>query len=301
MVMELADLALFVRPDLLVLPETFPSCGVSHRQVTEVAEAIDGHTVTVAAERARRGRCYVICPLFLRRGNDVFNSAVVLGRDGSLVGTYDKLQPVTSTPDYTIMESGVTPGAAPRTFDLDFGRIGVQICFDLCFPDAWAELARQGARLVVWPSAYNGGFPLRALAALHHYYVISAVGTERAKIIDPCGTVLAETQGLTNVVWRDVNLDFAVCHTDFNYAIPDRILATYGDRVEVRMHQDEGYFLVEPRDPAITTDHLRQTLGFIDRADYFARHRAAYACLQHHGTAAPQVPPHGARSQYSKR
>ena len=39
-----------------------------------------------------------------------------------------------------------------------------------------------------------------------------------------------------NVICRDVNLDYAVCHYDFNYSIPDRIMEAYPGRVEIRPH-----------------------------------------------------------------
>ena len=41
----------------------------------------------------------------------------VIGRSGEVVGIYDKLSPVTTTPDYTSFEDGITPGDEPCVFD----------------------------------------------------------------------------------------------------------------------------------------------------------------------------------------
>lgn len=46
------------------------------------------------------------------------------------------------------MEGGATPGDARPVFNCDFGKLGIQICYDMEFDDGWAELARRGAELV---------------------------------------------------------------------------------------------------------------------------------------------------------
>lgn len=296
-ILQLLDRALRHGPDLVCLPETFTQPMAAYGSVAEIAEPLDGPTVAAAAERARRHRCYVICPLFCRRGDACYNSAVVLDRAGEVAGIYDKARPVTTSADYTVFESGVTPGGPVPVFDLDFGRIGIQICFDAGFPEQWQRLADLGARLVFWPSAYNGGFPLQVYAALHRYYVVSAVKTEASRIIDPCGSVLERTDSLVNVVVRDINLDFAVCHDDFNYSIPDLLLAAYPGRVEIRSHVDSGLFLVEPTDPALTVAALQQEFGFETTAQYFERHRVGQRALP---DAPPQTAAHGERPMYSK-
>ena len=301
-VLSLLDLALKQNPDVVCLPETFATAGVPG-SAADLAETVPGPTIDACAERARRARCYVVCPLLTRRGDDdrVYNSAVLLDRSGNVAGVYDKRYPVTSTPDYTRFEDGVTPGGGDGIFDLDFGRVAVRICFDVGFADDWRMLAEQNVRLVFWPSAYHGGTPLAAYAALHRYYVVTSVRTDRSRIVDPCGTLLCATDRLANVVWRDLNLDFAVCHYDFNLGIPDRLLADLGGRVEVRSHPDDGLFLVEPTDPALTTEALRAQYGFEEIRPYLDRHRAAYAALNEGRMPAPQCAAHGDRPMYSKR
>jgi beta-ureidopropionase len=294
------DLVLRQSPDLVCLPETFSAAGVARQSIFEVAEGLDGPTLTAAAERARRHNAYIICPLFTRRGEQVFNSAVVLDRSGEILGIYDKLHPVTSSPDYVVFEEGTTPGASIPVFDLDFGRIGIQICFDIMFPQAWAELAQQGARIVFWPSAYNGGFPLQSYAWLHHYYVISAVAQEKSRMIDPCGTILEESDGLVNGLCREINLDYAVCHNDFNYNIPDRIRAAYPGQVIIRQHADAGHFLVEPLDPALTIAALQEEFGFLTVQEYSQYHQAAHARLVAGQAPIPQAARHGKRAMYWK-
>ncbi|MHC4916165.1 MAG: carbon-nitrogen hydrolase family protein, partial [Planctomycetota bacterium] len=216
LMMGLLDEALRLKPDVVCLPEAFPAGNLSHLPLAERVEPVPGPSTDACARRAREGRCYVICAIKTSRSNRFWNSAVVLDRDGQVAGIYDKLCPVTRTHDYTDMEGGITPASRLPVFDLDFGRVGVQICFDAGFPENWQELADEGARLVFWSSAYDGGFSLRVYAYLHHYYVASSVRRGRSRIIDPLGAVLEETGEEPGLAAREVNLDNVVYHGDFN-------------------------------------------------------------------------------------
>ncbi|MCC6444688.1 MAG: carbon-nitrogen hydrolase family protein [Armatimonadetes bacterium] len=297
---QILEVALKLKPDLVCLPETFSMGTVAYQRAEEVAEPVLGSTTDLFARYAKEHRCYVICPLFTRREGVCYNSAVVLDRSGGVLGIYDKIHPVTSSNDYTVFERGNMPGKEAPVFDLDFGRIGIQICFDIGFPESWDSLAQQEARLVFWPSAYNGGFPLQVYAALHNFYVVSSVLSDSSRIIDPCGTILARTDSNASIAWRDINLDYMVCHTDFNAGIPERVMNAYPGRVEIRSHPDDGRFLIEPTDPEITMSRLQSEFGIESFRQYHARHREAYACLLQREEALPQQAAHGSRAIYGK-
>jgi beta-ureidopropionase len=301
-VLHLLDLALRQEPDLVCLPETFTTVSVPFEDVTEIAEPVPGPTTDAVAERARARDCYVICPIKNQREGVVRNSAIVIDRQGQVLGIYDKAQPVTTSPDYTVFEGGVHPGPADvPVFDLDFGRIGIQICYDAGFPETWQRLADKGASLVFWPSAYNGGFPLQVYAYLHHYYVVSSVRTDISRIVDPLGQILHRTDERLNVIYRDINLDYCVCHYDFNYSVGDEIMAAYGARVEIRSDRDSAHFLVEPRDDALTVADLQREFGFEPTAQYHQRHRDAYVHLRAGHAAPAQHAAHSDRPMYAKQ
>jgi len=295
--LALFDRAAPVRPDLVCLPETFTTV----RAEDATAETVPGPTTDAFAARAKATGCYIICPIVTARDGEEWNSAVVIGRDGSIVGMYDKAQPVTTSNDYTQMERGITPGVVdPPVFDLDFGRVGIQICFDAGFPETWEALARKGARAVFWPSAYDGGFSLEAYAYLHHYYVVSSVFTERSRVIDPCGRTIARTDRNVEFVSYDLNLDFVVSHYDFNQGMPERIMAAYPDGVRVTSYRDAAHFIVEPMADGLTAAKLQTEFAFESSAQYFDRHRQAYASLRAGAAPASQEAAHGDRSMYTK-
>ncbi|MBS7617706.1 carbon-nitrogen hydrolase family protein [Candidatus Bathyarchaeota archaeon] len=298
-IMKLLDIALRHQPDLVCLPEAFATASVD-RPLEELAETVPGPIVKAIASRAGEHCSYIICPIYTKRNGRICNSAVVIDRSGDVIGVYDKIHPVTSSSDYTVFEDGVTPGVEAKVFDLDFGRIGIQICFDIGFPETWQTLADKNAKMVVWCSAYNGGFALQVYAYLHHYYVVSSVRSDKSKIIDPLGNILAETDALKNVAVHDVNLDFTVVHYDFNYSIPDKIMKMYFNRVEVHSSLDDGLFLVEPIDSTVTIEQLQKELGFEPSHKYYQRHRDAYQYIHRGEKPPPQIAAHGKRAQYAK-
>jgi len=300
-VMSLLDTALRQNPDLVCLPEAFTSVSPLpvDTPLDELAEPLSGPTIEIVAQKARKNHAYIICPLLTKRDGNIYNSAVILDRDGDILGVYDKFQPVTGNHDYTDFEGGITPGNDLPVFDLDFGRIGIQICFDIAFPESWAELARKGARMVFWPSAYNGGFPLQAYAYLYGYYIVSSVRSDSARIIDPLGNILVQTSEFVNIVTREINLDFCVVYDDFNWNIPREIMDNYAGRVDIRANQDDGYFLLEPTDNTLTIAHLQQELGFESYAQCRQRHRDAYARFRQGKPLIPQEAAHGNRPSYA--
>jgi predicted amidohydrolase len=75
----------------------------------------------------------------------VCNSALLIDREGALVGTYDKTHCQTHDVKYI-------PGESLPVFDSDFGTFGVLICADRRWPESVRSLALQGARVIFNPT-----------------------------------------------------------------------------------------------------------------------------------------------------
>ena len=76
--------------------------------------------------------------------------------------------------------------------------------------------------IVFWPSAYNGGFPLKVYAFLHQYRIVSATRDD-ARIIDITGHALAETDEDTALATCEVDLEKQRFSTDFNASQIDAV------------------------------------------------------------------------------
>lgn len=73
------------------------------------------------------------------------NTAFLLDRTGTLVGTHVKNHPIHFVRDGT-------PGKEAKAFPTELGRLGIAICFDLDFPDVTRRLVQDGAEVILAPS-----------------------------------------------------------------------------------------------------------------------------------------------------
>jgi predicted amidohydrolase len=258
------------RPDLICLPEVFPSYYHPAPPRSQRGEPLDGPTITAMAAFARAKRCYVVAPITLQRDGRLYNTAVLLGRDGVVVGTYDKIHPTEGE-----IKAGIMPGKEAPVFETDFGRIGIQTCFDIGWPDGWQALRDRGAELVVWPSAYPGGFPLRALAWSHRYPIVTSTRTEPAVLIDLDGQVLAQSGTWEPWISVPFCLDRGLFHFDFHLEIVRKLERTYGRDISVRWSHDENGFVLENRVPGKTLSELACEFGLVPLGDYLARAKTA--------------------------
>lgn len=294
----LLELACAERPDIVCLSETFAYLSVAYSSAAEVAEPVPGPITDMAAEIARRYSTYIICPLLELRGGKVYNVAVLLDRRGQIVGMYEKVHPVTTTADYTLLEYGVTPGLEPKVFQTDFGRIGILICFDIMYPQEWAKLKAKGAEIVFWASAYNGGFPLQVYAGLHHYYVVSAVNPDRARIVDISGEIIAMTNRRNAVISAPLDLEKGLYHTDFNNVQFPAIRARYGRDVRLQVYGDEAMFTLESLRDDLSVAQVEAEFGLERINDYLARNAGLHDTLREGGMPKPQQTPYLGRQQW---
>ena len=242
---ELIEQAAAEKPDIICLPETFLELNVQFLELAEVAETVPGTTTDMVSALARKHSCYIICPLTAIHRDKFMNDAVLIDRQGQIVGAYSKIHPVVSRAKFTDLEKGITPAGEAMVFETDFGCIGMQICFDINWDESWAELKRKGAEIVFWPSAYDGGKHLSIHAWNHHYYVVSAVKSRYARIIDIMGEVLAATGQRDPIVACTIDLDVGLFHTDFNQVQIPKIRAKYGPDVTIGIWHQEAFFTLE--------------------------------------------------------
>ena len=215
--------------ELLVLPE----CAIpgymfdSPEEAMPFAEEIPGPSTETLERECRRLGTYVVCGTLERDGDLLRNAAVVVGPEG-LVGTYWK----THLP-FLGVDRFVAPGDELPVYETPLGRIGVEICYDLRFPEVTRTLALKGADLVVHPTNFPMAAKVQtelitvARAAENRIYLLTAnrVGKERraefcgwSQIVDPYGRRLAEADETGEALLvADVDVQRA---RDKDYVIP---------------------------------------------------------------------------------
>ena len=258
--------AVAYKPDLVLLPEAFPIAGMPLAKVPEVAEPVPGPTYDMLASYCRQGNFNLVSGHVTREGDRYYNQALVLDRAGRLVGSYRKNYPVEEE-----IRCGIEPGREAAAFDLDFGRIGVAICFDLNWPNLWAGLAKKDIDFACWISAYEGGFPVKSYAWTHRYPIVSSVWPYHARVVDVTGEVLASTSRWSRVAPCDLNLDRELFHTDMQMDKIALVQARYGADVVVKTYTEEHLILIESHAPGLTVRDIMDEFGLVSYRDYIAR------------------------------
>lgn len=255
--------------DLVCLPEDFLSEGVPRAQ-RPFAETIPGPTINAIAALARKHAVWVVVPFCVRdeaNSGQITNCAVVVDRTGEVVGQYAKVHPTVGE----CLNGCIVPGSEPLVIDTDFGRVGLAICYDIGWPEYWAKLRYAGAEIVVWPSAYDGGFPLQSYAWSHGYYVVSSVRTMHARVIDITGQILASTSRWHRLATVTIDLEKELFHTDEHEAKILQIQREMGSQVTIQAFSEEHMFTLESHDEGWPVSRIKEHYGLENFRDYHAR------------------------------
>ncbi|MEB3103854.1 carbon-nitrogen hydrolase family protein [Ferviditalea candida] len=202
---------------LIVLPELFNTGYRVEEQDPDLAEPIPGTTTDWMMEQAREHDIYLV-GCIMEQGSPkgvVYDTAIITGPQG-LIGSYRKIY---------LWNAELTRfcrGGEYPVFELEFGCLGMQICYDVGFPEAARTLSQKGADIIVYPSAfgmprlYAWDIATRSRALENGVYLIAAnrSGIEKgqtefcgtSRIVNPKGQVLAEAVQPDQVIVADLQL-----------------------------------------------------------------------------------------------
>ena len=133
-------------------------CQSEDERFFDLAEPIPGPTVEELCKFCRSLELVLVGSLFERRAEGIYhNTAVVIDTDGTLLGRYRKMH-IPDDPLY-YEKFYFTPGDLGfRSFDTQYARIGVLICWDQWFPEAARQTALSGAQVLFYPTAIGWQF-----------------------------------------------------------------------------------------------------------------------------------------------
>jgi predicted amidohydrolase len=208
--------------DLLIFPELHLTGYMMRDEVSHLAEPIPGPSTRKVESLAGEHGVHIIfgMPEESEVKGVIHNTAVFVGPKG-LIGRYRKIH----LPTHSVFEERryYRPGQEAPVFKTDFGTIGLNICYDLYFPELTRLQALQGAQLIVCISASPGlrrrffeGFCLsRAMENAVYLVYVNRVGIEEglqfwggSRVIAPNGSVLAKCK-------YDVE-EFQICRFDLD-------------------------------------------------------------------------------------
>jgi predicted amidohydrolase len=258
--------------DLAVLPEV-----AVNGEGSQGAIAFDGPVKEAFTREARERHCYIVAPLYLLEdgGRTRSNAAILIGRNGEIVGAYRKLHLAVLTGSDS-MEGGVTPGKEVRAFQCDFGKLGIQICFDIRYDYGWKELARQGADLVAWPTQSPGTAHPAFRALANHFYIVSSTWRHNASIFEPTGKIAAQVKPPGEILVHELDLSYALVPWSSQLRNGAAFREKYGDKVGFHYYEDEDLGIFWSNDPRLTVGRMVRSLGLSETQDELRRIRKLY-------------------------
>ncbi|MBO6256870.1 hypothetical protein J6N69_02385 [bacterium] len=139
--------------DLVVLPEFF-STGIDHNSFLNFPEDEQGgKTIEKIKEIAKKFNTNIVAGSVIEKSeNKLYNTSFVINRTGKTVAKYRKIHLF----NYNGGTEGqrITAGREHVVVELDFGKVGLNICYDFRYPLMQKNLVKKGAEILVCPTAW---------------------------------------------------------------------------------------------------------------------------------------------------
>jgi predicted amidohydrolase len=263
--------------DLAVLPEVAVN-GEAGEDAFGHAFVLEGAVKESFSRKAREHHCYIVVPMYLleeQPKRKVSNVGVLFDRRGEVAGIYRKLHPAVSETTGS-MEGGITPGKEAPVFECDFGKLGMQICFDIYFDSGWKELERKGADLVVWPSQTPQTVHPALRALQHRYYIVSSTWRNNASIFEPTGRITSQLKSPGQILVEELDLSYAILPWSSKLQKGEALRKRYGNKVGFRYYEDEDRGIFWSNDPKVTIRQMIQSLGLVEMEDQMKQVRTLF-------------------------
>jgi N-carbamoylputrescine amidase len=153
--MELLNRAANRGATIICFPELFSTPWFPQQEKQDVSKYLDhegSETVGLLKEKAKERNVTIIAPVYERGTDKGYNSAFVLDADGNMTGKYRKVH-VPDMPSYHEKYYFKPGDLGFPVFDLGELKIGIQICWDVFFPEGARILALKGAHVIICPTA----------------------------------------------------------------------------------------------------------------------------------------------------
>lgn len=221
----LIELACSEGARIVSLPQLFNTrwfpCSIDPENLS-LAEKEDGPTVSFLREAALKNGAVLIAPVFEEDSGSRFNTAFVIGDKGEVLGKYRKMH----VPQIPLWEERAyfKPGDLGfPVFKTPYAQIGIQLCWDVFFPEGFRILALKGAQVIFAPTAsaflHSQKKWERAVSAAAHangvfIFRVNRVGKEarqefygRSFCVGPDGEFVQKPSGPSEgVVLADIDL-----------------------------------------------------------------------------------------------
>ena len=262
-VYKILDDVITYKPDFVVLPEYFP--WVQGTLKIEEKVAISDKVQEKLSGFAKQHNCYMLCPAYTNKNGKNYNSVVVFDRTGKKIGGYNKIH----CTEGEIHSRSLSCGQLSQpVIETEYGPIGIQICYDINWDDGWKMLRDQGAKIIFWCSAFDGGLMTKTKAWQHKCIVATSTLKNVSRLVDISGETIAET-GIWNPNYycAPVNME-KVFFTTYKYLKEfAEIERKYGRKVKITTYHAEEWTIIESLSPDVYVDNILKEFNMRSHED----------------------------------
>ncbi|UCD52872.1 MAG: carbon-nitrogen hydrolase family protein [Phycisphaerales bacterium] len=257
------------KPDLIVVPEACDRPGgLSMEKRLAYYRVRKNQVRDYFAQVARENHCYMVYSAAREMDDGTWrNSSVLIGRDGEIVGAYNKNHVVIEE----TTKGGILCGREAPIFECDFGRVAFAICFDLNFDELRLKYVKAKPDLIVFSSMYHGGLLQAYWAYSCRAHFVGAIAGLPCEIRDPQGDLIASSTNYFDFVVADVNLDCRLVHLDYNWTRLRALNARYGPKVTIKDPGFLGSVLITSEHETVAVDDMIAEFEIELLDDYMAR------------------------------
>jgi len=219
----------------------------------QTAEKLDGPTVQMMREYAKKYSMVIIVPIYESPMTGVYyNTAVVIDADGKVLGHYRKHHIPHVGPGFWEKFYFKPGNTGYPVFPTAYAKVGVYICYDRHFPEGARILGLNGAEIIFNPSATVSGKseylwkleqPAHAVANQYYVGAINRVGFEdpwrfgefygQSYFCDPRGQIISiGSRDKDELVTADMDMDMILEVRNGWQFFRDRRPETYGPIAE---------------------------------------------------------------------
>jgi beta-ureidopropionase len=262
-VYKIMDEVVTYKPDFVVLPEYFPY--VPNTMTIQQKVAISDKNLVEMAKFSKQNNCYTVSAGYVHENGENYNSVVVFDRTGKRIGQYHKIHTTVGE----TKNRGIAPGPLFQpVIKTEYGPIGIQICYDINFDDGWQMLKQQGAKIIFWCSAFDGGIMVNTKAWQHKYIVASSTLKNTSKLCDISGETVAQT-GIWNPNYfvAPINMEKVFFTTYMHLENFKKIEAKYGRKVKLTTYHEEEWTIMESLSPDVYVSDIMKEFGMLSHED----------------------------------
>jgi predicted amidohydrolase len=204
---------------LILLPELWNVGYFAFDQYEKQSELLEGDTIQRIQKKAIDLNAYIMGGSIVEKRNGMlFNTSVLIGPNGELLGDYQKIHLFGVDSDEMHL---LVAGNKSGTTKTNLGTLGLSICYDMRFPELYREMRNQGCEMFLVASAWphvriEDWKSLTRARAIENKTFLAAAncsGISRGRqfcghsvILDPEGEVLAEAGVGEEVIMAEVHL-----------------------------------------------------------------------------------------------